>query len=247
MTSPTSDVNICNMALQRVGMQQQILSLNPAIDPSGPAAVCQLWYPQCRDELLRAWTWPFTRTEALLTQVAGPEINNLPAGWTWLRSYRYPVDALFIRRLFFNVYLPYPPGNPPSPPLTPVTTAYPLFGPLTTHRKDGQPKPPPFALGADAIGTLILTDLPSASAEYTQQVTDATRFPADFASLLAWRIAMDICQPLSRSLEWQQMATKNYMAIMTRVQANALNEQQSDTPWMNYQAEAVRGRFSGGA
>lgn len=247
MASPASDVGICNMALSRVGMNQQITSLNPIIDTSVPAAVCALWYPQCLYELQRNWTWPFTRASILLTQVAGPEINQQPYDWTWIRAYRYPSDALFVRRLFFNYYLPTPSAAVPSPPLTPVTVAYPTYGPQTTHRQDGQPYPPPYALGTDAIGNLILTDLPQASCEYTRLVTNTAQFSADFASLLAWRMAKDICLPLSRSFEYLQVAGKAYEMEEMKVRANALNEGQSDAPWMNYQAEAVRGRFQAGA
>lgn len=247
MASPASSVDICNFALARVGLNQQITNLNPVIDTSVPAAVCALWYPQCLYELQRNWTWPFTRAAILLTQVAGPEINNQPYDWTWLRAYRYPPDALFVRRLFFNYYLPTSQASVPSPPLTPVTTAYPTFGPLTTHRMDGQPYPPPYALGTDAIGNLILTDLPQASAEYSRLVTNTAQFPADFASLLAWRIAMDICLPLSRSTDYLKIAEEGYKAQEMKVRAMALNEGQSDAPWMTYQAEAVRGRFQAGA
>lgn len=242
----SSATAICNYALARIGIGQQITNIDPTIDTSVAAAQCALWYPQCLAELQRNWTWPFTRKSLLLTQVAGPEINQQPYDFTWIRAYRYPTDALFVRRLFFNYYLPVTEAVP-SPPLTPVTTCYPTQGPLTTHRQDGNPYPAPYALGADAIGTLILTDLFQASCEYSALITDTQQFSADFVSLLSWRLAMDLCLPLSRSLDYRKIAEKGYADQEMRVRANALNEGQSDAPWMTYQAEAVRGRFQAGA
>lgn len=242
-----SAVDICNFALARIGIGQPITSTDPTVDTSVPAAQCALWYPQCLAELQRAWPWPFTRKSLLLAQVAGPEINGRPYDFTWLRAYRYPPDALFVRRVFFNYYVPVTSGTPPAPPLTPVTTLYPTQGPLTTHRMDGNPYPAPYALGSDAVGTLILTDLYQASAEYTALITNTAQFSADFVSLLAWRLAKDLCLPLSRSLDFLKVAEKGYAEQEMRVRATALNEGQSDTPWITYQAEGVRGRFQAGA
>lgn len=233
-----SVVQICNLALTRIGSSQVIASLDPSIDGSNEAAQCALVYPAVRDEVFRAWVWPWTFRAAQLTLVAGPLINNGQRySFAWTNAYRYPTDCVFVRRL---VPTEFPVAGVPQ---TTANNAVPVYNTTPWRRKDGNPYPAPFALGNDNVGKLILTDLSYASLEYTSNDIDPTQFPADFSILLAWRVAMEISYSLARSNDRREHAEKMYMATYKAVQAMALNEGQSDAPWMNYQGEAVRTRW----
>lgn len=79
-----SAVQICNMALARVGVSQVISSLS---ESSTEARVCSLWYEQCRDSLLQSAPWKFAYKIAALQDVGDPPLD-------WSYRYRYPNDCL---------------------------------------------------------------------------------------------------------------------------------------------------------
>lgn len=90
----TSIVQICNTALARIGVATFIDSINEA---SQEAQVCKLLYEQCRDRVLREVQWPFARAYATVALVSGNEGKP----WTneWQYAYRYPTDAVVVRRV----------------------------------------------------------------------------------------------------------------------------------------------------
>lgn len=86
-----SVASICNMALGHIGVSSQITDLDT--DASKEALACRVFYEQCRDEVLRAFPWPFaTKIEALTLVEEDPNDE-------WAYSYRYPDGCLKIRRL----------------------------------------------------------------------------------------------------------------------------------------------------
>jgi len=91
---PVSKVQICNMALAKLGVKRPITSLT---ENSQEAKQCNLFYDQCVDRVLRDAPWAFaTRYEAgQLVAEAGAQ------AWAdqWGYAYRYPTDCLFVRRI----------------------------------------------------------------------------------------------------------------------------------------------------
>jgi hypothetical protein len=85
----TSEVDICNRALSRLGTRSTISSLD---ENSTEARTASIWYAATRDALLRAADWNFARR-----RVALADLGNPPADW----SYRYalPNDCLRLLRL----------------------------------------------------------------------------------------------------------------------------------------------------
>lgn len=79
-----SVVQICNIALTRIGQNQLIASLS---EQSLAAQLCSLHYEACRDELLRDFPWPFATRRVTLADIGSP-----PDGWAY--RYRYPVDCI---------------------------------------------------------------------------------------------------------------------------------------------------------
>ncbi|MDE2019183.1 MAG: hypothetical protein KGJ13_02420 [Patescibacteria group bacterium] len=96
-TPPTSPVAICNLALSRLG-QRAISSLTAPVNPAGDN--CALWYDETRQELLRAYIFPFSVKQAQLT----PDASVTPVfGWT--NAYKLPADYLrFMRASDGNEY-----------------------------------------------------------------------------------------------------------------------------------------------
>lgn len=84
-----SAVQICNMALSRIGVSKPIASLDEA---SNEARQCSLWYEQCRDEVLQAYPWKFARKVAALQ-----ETGDAHPGWEY--SFAYPNDCLTTLKL----------------------------------------------------------------------------------------------------------------------------------------------------
>lgn len=74
-----SVIQICNMALSRLGTRATIAALTEA---SEEARICNAHFAQARDELLRQYDWNFARrVETLALRDEAP-----PAGWSYCYS-----------------------------------------------------------------------------------------------------------------------------------------------------------------
>ena len=88
----SSAVDICNFALSHLGVSKLIASLTEA---SKEAEACNLWYAQCRDEVLRDFPWPFATVPGESLALV-EEFTDSNAEWRY--SYSYPADALKVVR-----------------------------------------------------------------------------------------------------------------------------------------------------
>lgn len=84
-----SVVQICNIALSRIGQSARIDSLE---EQSLAAELCTLHYDECRKQVLRDFPWPFAEARVVLADIGSPPTN-------WLFRYRYPTDCLEARRI----------------------------------------------------------------------------------------------------------------------------------------------------
>lgn len=85
-----SEAALCNLALARIGVSVAIESL---AEQSEAANLCNALYPQARDAVLREpIDWGFATGWRTLAAVTNPSPD-------WTYAYRYPVDALRVRRL----------------------------------------------------------------------------------------------------------------------------------------------------
>lgn len=82
-----STIDICNLALGRVGCSQFISSINEA---SNEARCCKRFYAMTRDRVLSAAPWGFAACYVDLQDIGTP-----PAEWAY--RYRYPLDCLRLR------------------------------------------------------------------------------------------------------------------------------------------------------
>ncbi len=79
-----SDIDICNLALMRLGTRSTIAALS---EGSAEANVCALVYPVVREALLARHPWNFARRRVLLADLGHP-----PFGWRY--RYATPSDCL---------------------------------------------------------------------------------------------------------------------------------------------------------
>ncbi len=245
MSSPyeIAEAGICNQALSRAGSTQSITSLNPS-DTSVEADQCRIWYPALRDASLADFQYPWAESYLNLAQVAGPEIDGEVANAQWARSYRYPPDCLKIRRLVAT-----PPTAGAVIPQTTGNVAQYAIGNEPWKRPEGQPYPISYGIGHDDTGRLIETDFwgqgYGLTAVYTAKVEDPTQFSADFADMLAWRLAVDLAFALGFSDSRRQQAERMYQETVRKQRATQFNEMQGDIPWLNRQSEVIRARWGG--
>lgn len=85
-----SEVEICNLALALIGVSQSIASRS---EGSSESRACDRWFDACRDQLLRGYDWPFAGRYVTLGLVGTDPTTD------WGYSYRYPSDALKVRRI----------------------------------------------------------------------------------------------------------------------------------------------------
>lgn len=83
-------IDICNIALGRIGRKAAITSLT---ENSAEARACNRVWDMVRQSLLREFTWSFSRKIALLAL----STDTVP-GWSYL--YAYPPDCLQALRIF---------------------------------------------------------------------------------------------------------------------------------------------------
>ena len=85
----TTDVDICNRALSRLGTRATISALD---ENSTEARTASIWYAATRDVLLRSHDWNFARRRVVLA-----EQGVAPTGWAF--RYAFPTDCIRLLRL----------------------------------------------------------------------------------------------------------------------------------------------------
>ncbi len=86
-----SVVDICNQSISHLGISNEIADYD--LESSKEAQACRRFYEQARDEVLRAFAWPFaTKTASLGGVVDDPTTE-------WQYGYTYPADAVRVHRI----------------------------------------------------------------------------------------------------------------------------------------------------
>lgn len=196
-----------NLALGRIGVGQAIAALT---EQSVTAKTCNRFFEQCRQEVLRAHPWGFALRAEPLALVA----NQTFPGWSYV--YQYPDECLMVRavadenglRVIRDAFL--------SCDCDRDSTLQALKTPYQVALKD------------DGASQIILSDLTDAWAFFTVDVSNTGAWPADFGSVFAWRLAMEIGGPLSGQRELVAAAEQRYLAWMSQAAAANMNEQKDD-------------------
>lgn len=120
--------------------------------------------------------------------------------WGYDYCYYYPANCLFIRELKRAL---------------PATVA-----PLAFR----------IAYYSDGVGKVIVTNEPAAVAAYTYDVTNTDIFDAAFVNALSWRLATDICMPLTKSFQMQQACAEIYQNYINAAGRNDAAEGRNEKP-----------------
>lgn len=233
------------MSLMHLSVGKQISSFN---EKSEEARACALFYDTAKDEVLRAFAWPFatlTVSLQLVQQQPTPE---------WGYSYRLPSDCLAARRLLLSTV-----STGPFPSVFSIAAPYntPLGRVPTAQNRI------PYRIMADAQGGLLYTDVAPVPAipasptslgqpqlpllEYTAEQDSPQFYASDFCQALAFRLASYVGPSLTGGDKFGLAKTclQLYYQAIVVAQANAGNEEQPDQP---AEAEAMRSRlgFTGG-
>ena len=164
-----SEVSLCNGALARMGQTRFIQALDEA---TTEAKLCNLFYPQCRDRLLRDYPWRWaTRAFTLAMR------NSEPDNPKWEYAYANPSACIRVQSILPND--------------DDIEDAR-LYDELM-HSSVVIP----FEVQQTTDGISILTNKKNAVALCTRRVTDPMEFPTAFADALQWRLAVELALPLT--------------------------------------------------
>lgn len=188
-----TDVDICNLALGRIGVDRTIAALT---ESSKEARNCRRFYPLCRDELLEKVPWSFATRAAPLAPLV--EATLLP-GWQY--QYALPTDALKILEVV-------PAGEVGGA----VGYYQDCCGPWNV------PRAPRYAyrraVAADGSTGAVLSGVSDAYAVYTARVENTAMYSTLFVSALADRLAMELAMPMTADPRWFQVAQQRFTASL---------------------------------
>lgn len=175
-----SEVDICNIALSRLGDSATVASIDPP-EGSTQAEHCARFYPIARDALLEAHTWAFATKRVLLAEL----VNN----WAqWQYAYARPNDCVRAIAVL--------PKDAASDYQTVSAWPYPT-APMEVGAMFSVDPPQPFACEInDAGAQVVYTNQESAMLRYIARVTDTTKFSYSFTMALTWSLASMLAGPI---------------------------------------------------
>lgn len=245
-----ANVEVVNRALIRIGART---IANLYTEQSREAEAARLIFEAELKATLRDFPWPFaTKYETALAIVAGT--STVPANVDWTFAYRYPADAVFVRRIAVE-------GIGRQPALRVPGSWAEAWNPGLGAQ------PPEYRIGNDVDGSLFYTNTEDPTIEYTARIPN-TVLRADelFRDAFAWRLAASLAPslaqvdpdlpeqqgrgPLERQrerkvTEAQQRARaadaawRMYYGVLVKAKVAAANEQQQPPPG---DAEWIAGR-----
>ncbi|WP_137924652.1 hypothetical protein [Cupriavidus sp. 2SB] len=179
-----SQVDICNLALSRLGDAATVASIDPP-EGSPQAGRCKQWYPICRDLVLEAHPWSFATRRVALA--------NLPAVTpSWQFAYGKPADCLKAWAVLpsdalddYSVGLPQSYGSFTGMPMDRVIDIGAAYTPQDFDEETA------------ADGTaLILTNQQNAVLRYTYRQNDPTRYTPSMTDAFVLLLASFLAGPI---------------------------------------------------
>ena len=193
----TSVVEICNLALTRIGAQ----TINSLDEASAQAIHCNLLFGPTRDAVLRQVPWRFATARqalALLDETHPPE---------WTYGYQKPSDCLAARYI------------EPTGPLIPHGAVYPhsCYWAERVPTGSAVTSIPTVETAAFEIrGTTVYTHQPDAVLIYTAQVADPTAFDPLFVEALSYKLAAELVLAVEADTTLRRLMTQDYQLVMAQ-------------------------------
>lgn len=209
-----SVVDICNLALSRLGDSATVSSIDPP-EGSPQAQYCATFYPIARDTMLEMHQWTFATRRIIPAQVSFSYSQ-------WDYAYAAPSDMLDVIAVM-------------SPDATddfsqPLVVENQILGSVNSGM--GTYAPQPYSLESLADGTVvILTDQENALLRYTARVEDTSKYPALFVDALGWLLASHLAGPLMKGDTGAKIAQSAYrsfqLAFARATSADANNQRRN--------------------
>lgn len=200
-----SKTEICNLAISHLGIAKEISDF--VTENSQEANACRRFYDVARDAVLRDFAWPFCRMFMALPLVANNPTDE------WLYAYRYPNNALKIKRI------------------------------LSGLRNDNRQSRVPYIISQDSTGKLILCNIDQAQIEYITTEDDPLIYPADFILMFSYRLAAYIAPRITGGNAFTGIGEnmmKMYQYHLALARHNAADEEQREE---EPESEFIRGRY----
>ncbi len=184
------------MAISHLSSGQEISDI--VTETSEEAKACRRFYETALKKTLRAHDWGFARRTVSLGLVT--DFGALTGDYEYTYSYRYPSDAVEIRKIKSGV------------------------------RNDTRQSRVPFKIYSDDSGRLIYTDQSSAGCVYTKYVTDTLLFNDDFILAFSYLLASLIAPRLTGGdlVNNKQRMYEMFLLEISEASANSHNEEQDD-------------------
>lgn len=217
----TSQVDICNSALQK---QAQDITIASITESSKPARVFNRAWDRVRDYVLAEHSWPFALKAAPLAEVLQAPFPG------WAKRYAYPDDCITALA---------------------VCDAAGVRAGVCAYSACYYGEPPrafagrvPFEVTHGEQSTSITTDLAGAYLIYTCRVVEVARYPAMFEDALACRLAYETAPSIMGELGFRAQSNllQAYEFARAKAAAHGLNEAQEDPAAMT-PAQAARGGY----
>lgn len=223
-----SDIDLANRALAEVKARSTITSFD---EPSAEAVYCKMFYDPMRKALLRSAHWGMARQQQQLSLLGS--LDQGTSDYPWLYKYEYPPNCLKVRYLLQN---PQAPNNSLATPI-PGTFSGTWQGPSRKNR---------FLIGSEGIGAdarrIILSNVPSAIAVITADVTNTDVFDDLFAEAFVQMLASKLVIPVSGDVA---MKGQKEQEVKTKVdQARAVDGNEA-LPTTDHTADWIKARNIG--
>jgi hypothetical protein len=207
----TSDIDICNMALDNINARVNIQSFN---DNTKASDACKRWYAPTRDYTLQKLRWSFARKQLALALLKDATQGSTTVPVPWLYEYARPADCLQVR--FLMPTLQVVPTASVAPGNAPAEVVY--VGPAVKYVT---------SIDQDSAGNdvqVILTNQPQAIIVYTRQQTNPDLFDAQFTEAFAMVLGAKLCLPLTGNVKIRDSVAKDAEQMVLEAAASNQNE-----------------------
>jgi hypothetical protein len=183
------------MSISHIGSGKEISDIDT--ESSEEAKACRRYYETALKSTLRDFNWSFARRVVALGLV---EDMSSQSTEEFTYSYRYPSDAVKIRRIKSGM------------------------------RNDTRQSRSVFWVTSDDTGRLIYSNEENAEAEYTKHITDTLLYPDDFTLAFSYKLAALIAPRLSSGdlFGMKDKMQRYYEIEISTAESNGLNEDQDD-------------------
>lgn len=168
----SSQLDIINLALGRIGVKARLAKLTDGSSASGAANAA--WGPALERALV-AYPWGFCRKRMQLSAAAGEAVRP-----GWAQVFGLDASVLLVRQLY----------SESAPPPDDTSSTLPFdYEAASVSPPGNNPR-------------VLLCDVTPARIIYTARVTDPALFPGHFIDYLAWVLAEELLLPLAADPKW---------------------------------------------